>query len=28
LDTGITVEDGDQVTMRIGLILKDCPDST
>ena len=26
LDAGVTVADGDQVTMRIGLVLKDCPD--
>ena len=25
LDTAVTVADGDQVTMRIGLVLKDCP---
>ncbi len=28
LDTGISVADGDQITMRIGIVLKDCPDST
>ena len=28
LDTGITVADGDQITMRIGLVLKDCPDDS
>lgn len=26
LDTGVEVADGDQVTMRIGIVLKDCPD--
>jgi len=28
LDSGVTVADGDQITMRIGIVLKDCPDGT
>jgi len=28
LDSGFTVAAGDQITMRIGIVLKDCPDGT